>query len=63
MTNKTIAVKIAELIHLLDEETACCGENPRFYNEIAKELARLNPYGLDKLFDVVNRAKVIKEMS
>ena len=62
MNPKQIAKEIDKLILLIEDETGSCGNNPLFYNQIAKELVKLKPYALDKLHDILNVAVVLERL-
>lgn len=62
MSSKQIAKKIAETIQLVADETGPCGDNPYVYNQIARELKKLNPWAIEKLHDILNVTMVLERL-
>ena len=57
-----IAVKIQKVIEFVNKRTAPCGSNPIFYNEISRELMKLNLYNVQKLNDILTNVIVLERL-
>jgi hypothetical protein len=63
LIKREIAKKIVECINLVSDATGPCGNNPLFYNEIARELKKMKPYNIGKLHDILNVAMVLERLN
>jgi len=62
LSDKNIALEIVRLNELIENELACCGDNILFPNKISKQLFKLDPYNLQRLYNIIQTAIVMKRL-
>jgi hypothetical protein len=59
---KALAAEIAKTIALVAKETAPCGSNPSFYNDVSRELLKIDHFAIEKLAMVLETAIVLERL-
>jgi hypothetical protein len=61
-TTKNLAKYLIDAIKTVDNQTLSCGTNLSFYNDVAKELAKKDPYAMWKLKHILDTATVLVKL-